>query len=151
MTTVEQHRQKLANRLGDPRRLTFPDGWKLSSSWRRAQAAPSTVGPANAAEFDVLLGYENKDGFGKHRVLFTIYEGDLVAECRCDGYRFRDWCAHVAVLWWRWSQQNLAVTDLDTGRNHLSPPWWLSIEDHEHGRSDVETSQPVAADGGEQQ
>jgi len=57
MTRVEEQREQIANRLGEPDRLQFPSEWTLSSSWRRAQAAPSTVGAVNAAEFDVLLGY----------------------------------------------------------------------------------------------
>ncbi len=147
-TSVEEHREQIANRLGEPDRLQFPSGWTLSSSWRRAQAAPSKVGPANPAEFDVLLGYEDKKGLAKHRVLFAIYDGDVVAECECDGHRFRGWCAHVALLWWRWSRDDLAVTDLETGRTHLSPPWWLSIDDAEHDRVKTEPEQAVAADGG---
>jgi len=147
-TSVEEHRKQIANRLGEPDQLRFPSGWAMSSSWRRAQAAPSQVGAANPAEFDVLLGYVDDDGLAKHRVLFALYEGDLVAECECDGYRFRGWCAHVALLWWKWSREDLAVTDLDVGRTHLSPPWWLSIDDAERDRVDAEPDQPVAADGG---
>ena len=97
-TRVDEVREQIANRLGDPDRLRFPDGWTTSSSWKRAQAAPSNVGPVNPAEFDVLLGYIDEDGLAKHRVLFALYEGDLVAECECDGHRFRSWCAHVALL-----------------------------------------------------
>ena len=147
-THVEEQREQIANRLGEPDRIQFPSGWTLSSSWRRAQAAPSTIGAVNPAEFDVLLGYEDSDDLARHRVLFALYEGDLVAECDCDGHRFRSWCAHVALLWWRWSREDLAVTDIDTGRTYMSPPWWLSVDDVEADRPDAETSQPVAADGG---
>ena len=147
-TAVDEQREQIANRLGEPDRLQFPSGWKTSSSWHRAQAAPSHVGPVNPAEFDVLLGYVDEDGLAKHRVLFALYEGDLVAECHCDGHRFRDWCAHVALLWWRWSRDDLAVTDLDTGRTYTSPPWWLSVDDVEADRVDTDTEHPVAADGG---
>ena len=147
-TSVEEHREQIANRLGDPERLRFPSGWAMSSSWRRAQSAPSNVGPVNPAEFDVLLGYVDEDGLSKHRVLFAVYEGELVAECECDGHRFRGWCAHVALLWWKWSREQLAVTDLDTGETYLSPPWWFSVDDVEADRAEADTSQPVAADGG---
>ena len=147
--SVEEQREQIANRLGEPDRLQFPSGWTLSSSWRRAQAAPSAVGPVNPAEFDVLLGYVDDDGLAKHRVLFAIYGGNVVAECGCDGHRFRDWCAHVALLWWQWSRDDLAVTDLDTGRTYTSPPWWLSVDDVEHDRVDAGTSRPALADGGE--
>jgi len=81
-TAVEEHREQIANRLGEPDRLQFPSGWAMSSSWRRAQTAPSQVGAASPAEFDVLLGYVD-DG-AKHRVLFALYEGELAAECECD-------------------------------------------------------------------
>ena len=147
-TSVEEQREQIANRLGDPSVFRFPSGWTTSSSWRRAQAAPSTVGPVNPAEFDVLLGYVDEDTISKYRVLFALCEGELVAECECDGHRFRDWCAHVALLWWKWSRGDLGVTDLDTGRTHLSPPWWLSIDDAERDRAEAELEQPVAADGG---
>ena len=147
-TRVEELREQIANRLGEPDRLQFPSGWTTSSSWKRAQSAPSNVGPVNPAEFDVLLGYVDEDGLSKHRVLFALYEGELVAECECDGHRFRDWCAHVALLWWKWSRDDLGVTDLDTGRVHVSPPWWLSIDDAERDRVDAEHDEPVAADGG---
>lgn len=134
---------------GDPPRLTFPEGWKLSGSWHRAQASPAHCGPVNAAEFDLLLGYPDRDGFGgRHRVLFAIYEGDLRAECDCDAYTFDGWCAHVAYLWWRWVRGNLGVVDLDTDRTHMAPPWWLSVQDAD-ARPERADSQPTAAaDGG---
>ncbi|OYR60435.1 hypothetical protein DJ80_15415, partial [Halorubrum ezzemoulense] len=95
-TRVEELREQIANRLGEPDRFQFPSGWTTSTSWRRAQAAPSQVGSVNPAEFDVLLGREDDENdFSKHRVLFAVYEGDLVAECDCDGHHFRGWCAHV--------------------------------------------------------
>jgi len=147
-TAVEEHREQIANRLGEPDRLQFPSGWTMSSSWQRAQAVPSAVGPVNPAEFDVLLSYVDEDGLSKHRVLFALYEGQLRAECECDGYSFRGWCAHVALLWWKWSRDNLAVTDLDASRVHTSPPWWLSVDDVERDRVDAEPDQPVADDGG---
>ena len=68
---------------------------------------------------------------GKHDVIdikHAIYDGDLVAECDCRGYKFDDWCAHVAACWWQWAALgDLAVTDLATGRTYLSPPWWLDV------------------------
>jgi hypothetical protein len=30
-------------------------------------------------------------------------------------------------------RSNLAVTDLNSGQTHLSPPWWLSVPDREVG------------------
>ena len=149
MTRVAEQREQIANRLGEPERLQFPSEWTLSSSWHRAQAAPSTVRAVNPAEFDVLLGYVDDDGLAKHRVLFAIYNGDLIAECSCEGYRFNDWCAHVALLWWKWSRSEISVTDLDTGSSYTAPPWWLSIDDADAGGPDVEPSRALAADGGE--
>ena len=148
-TRVEEVREKIANRLGGPDQLRFPSEWTKSSSWKRAQAAPSNVGPVNPAEFDVLLGYVDEGGLSKHRVLFALYEGDLVAECECDGYRFRGGCAHVALLWWNWSREQLAVTNLDTGRTYLSPPWWWRRGGVESQTElPVSNDRPVAADGG---
>jgi hypothetical protein len=147
-TRVEDVRERIENRLGEPPAFRFPSGWTTSTSWRRAQAAPSNVGAVNPAEFDVLLGYVNEDGLSKHRVLFALYEGELVAECECDGHRFCGWCAHVALLWWKWSRDDVGVTDLDTGRTHFSPPWWLSIDDAERDRMDADHGEPVAADRG---
>ena len=149
-TNVEEHREKIANRLGDPERLRFPSGWTTSTSWKRAQAAPSNVGSANPAEFDVLLGYtDDRDDITHHRVLFALYDGDLVAECECDGWSFRGWCAHVALLWWRWSRDQLGVTNLDTGRTYLSPPWWFDFSGAEAQVELPATDHLVVTDGGE--
>jgi hypothetical protein len=149
MTTVEEQRRALERQLGEPERLTFPEGWTTSGSWERAQRAPAYTGPANPAEFDVLLGYVDRAGFGEtRRVLFTIYGGDLRAECSCDGYAFRSWCAHVAHLWWRWVRSDLGVVDLGTGRTHLSPPAWLTVEDRTEQLGASERGQATATDGG---
>lgn len=115
--------------LGDPPELRFPQDWTLSGAWQRAQTASSHVGPSNEAYFDVLLSRENGDWGDKHRVLFALKDGRLRAECDCKAWTHRGWCAHVAHLWWRWVREDLAVTDLDADRTHLSPPWWLSIDD----------------------
>jgi len=132
--SVERVPSSVLNRVGEPPRLRFPEGWTLSTSWKRAQAAPAECGPANAAEFDVLMGYtDGRDDLAHHRVLFAILNGSLRAECPCDGYAYRGFCAHVAHLWWRWVRSDIAVTDLDNGRTHLSPPWWLSVPDREAG------------------
>jgi DNA-binding CsgD family transcriptional regulator len=64
-----------------------------------------------------------------HRVTFALKDGEVIAECPCDGFRYRGWCAHVAVLWWRWAGRcNLSVTDLDTRHKYCSPPWWMNVE-----------------------
>lgn len=132
--SVEKVRATVENRVGEPPRLTFPEDWTNSTSWKRAQAAPAECGPANAAEFDVLMGYtDGRDDLAHHRVLFVLLDGSLRAECPCNGYSYRGFCAHVAYLWWRWVRSDLAVTDLDSGKTHLSPPWWLSVPDRDRG------------------
>ena len=114
---------QIDRRLGEPPVLTFPDGWTLSKSWQRAQTAGDLGGPVNPAERTVLLD----DGGDPHTVLFAISDGKLRAECDCSGYSYRSWCAHVASCWWRWVRGEISVTDLDTERTHLTPPWWLSV------------------------
>lgn len=32
----------------------------------------------------------------------------LRAECGCRGWVHREWCAHVASLWWRWVRGRVA-------------------------------------------
>ena len=122
----------LEDRLGPPPRLVFPEQWTLSGAWKRAQAAEAYLGPTeDRAHFDVLLGRKDGDMGDKHRVLFAIHNGALCAECDCTAWTYREWCAHVAVLWWRWIRERIAVTDLDAEETHLSPPWWLSIPEED--------------------
>jgi len=127
-TRVDETREKIARSLGDPDRLRFPAGWTTSRSWRRAVAEPGSVAPRNPAEWIVRLG----DG-DRHTVMLAIYEGDIVTQCDCRGYRSRAFCAHVARLWRRWTLGDLGVSDLDTGRTHLLPPAWIRVEDAEAG------------------
>jgi DNA-binding CsgD family transcriptional regulator len=69
-----------------------------------------------------------------HRVTFAIKDGDVIADCPCDGFKYRGWCAHVAFLWWRWAGKcNLAVTDLDTRHKYCSPPWWIAVDSGREG------------------
>ncbi|WP_435318463.1 hypothetical protein [Haloarchaeobius sp. TZWSO28] len=126
---LDKHRETIENRLHvGP--LRFPDDWTMTGSWQRAQAAPAECGPINASQFDVLIGYTDSDELGeRHRVTFAIHGGQLVADCDCEAWKWRDWCAHVAHLWWRWSRERLVVTDLDTGRNHRTPPVWLNVDE----------------------
>jgi len=65
-----------------------------------------------------------------------------------DGHRFRDWCTHVVRLRWRWSREDLAVADPDTGRTDTSPRWWYSNDDTETDRRPFDGKQLVSADGG---
>ena len=112
----------LADRLDEPAVFTPPEGWSLTTSWTRAQTEADRGGPLDAAYRVVLLdGSETQ-----RRVLWAIYQGELRAECSCPAWQYHDhWCAHVASLWWRWSQGRIDVVDLDTGQRHSHPPAWL--------------------------
>ena len=134
MALAEAERDPLAEsiglldrRVGGLPELHFPRGWTLSGSWERAQREQDKGGPLTPAERMVWLS----DSEAPRRVLWCIRDGRIRAECSCEAYQFRGWCAHLASCWWRWCRSDLAVTDLDTGRSHLHPPWWLSIEDEE--------------------
>lgn len=100
--SVEKVHADVQNRVGKPPKFRFPEGCTNSTSWKRAQAAPAECGPANAAEFDLLMGYTDSNDLVHHRVLFALLDGSLRAECPCDGYAYRGFCAHVAYVWWRW-------------------------------------------------
>ncbi|MHB9287375.1 SWIM zinc finger family protein [Halobacteriales archaeon Cl-PHB] len=110
--------------------LTFPEGWTLSGSWQRAQTARSRVSSYNAAEWNVVLGHpgSNQPG-GFHRVLFAVESGDVLADCNCRSYEYRDWCAHVAHLWWLWATGYLVVTDLNDGTQYGTPPEWVTVRE----------------------
>lgn len=129
-TSVQDARDQLDRRIGGSPRLVLPEKFTFTNSWKRAQAAREVeIGPAeDAAHFDVCLGYADSHELGdRHRVLFCVENGALRAECSCKAWTFRDWCAHVAVLWWRWSRGRSGVTNLDTGEVLLERPWWLFV------------------------
>ena len=109
--------------LGGPDALMLPADWTLTTSLRRAQTADAMVNPVTDAEFMVRL-----DDGGVHRVTFAVDGGELVADCDCQGWTHRDWCAHVAHLWWRWSRGRLVVHDLDADRPREMPPAWLTVD-----------------------
>jgi len=128
--SVEEVADGLDRRLGSPPTLTFPDDWELSRSWYRAQKASANVGSHNPAEWGMVLGHpDSVEPGGYHRLLFAVYQGELVAECDCDGWRYRGWCAHVAHLWWRWVRGRLVVVDLDTDQRYPDPPCWLTVDE----------------------
>jgi len=127
---VEQTARRLERRLGGPPRLVFPEDWYMSTSWQRAQLEDDHGGPLNPAERHVLLD----DSATAHRVLFAIKNGEIIAECDCQGWSYRNWCAHVASCWWRWARGEISVVDLNTERTHVYPPAWLTIEDREVDR-----------------
>ncbi|WP_199242170.1 hypothetical protein [Halorubrum sp. SD626R] len=141
---IDRQRSRLDRRLDEPDRLRFPDGWTMSTSWQRAQAADGVVGSTNPAEWDVLLGSGDC-----HRVLFAVYDGHPRAECDCDGWQYHDWCAHVARLWWRWVRGDLVVADLDTGARYTTPPEWIRVDDADAPDPTAEpAADAVRADGG---
>jgi hypothetical protein len=112
-------------RLGEPREFRFPADWTRSTSWRRAQSEPVDLfGPSNPIEWKIK--FQNGS---LHRVEFFIYEGRLRAGCDC-GCR-RPFCAHAALLWWKWVRRDLAVVDVDADRTYLSPPPWIRVPDRE--------------------
>lgn len=128
--SVEDVAEGLNRRLTALPTLTFPEDWTLTDSWHRAQRASANVGTHNPAEWGMVLGHpDSVDPGGYHRLLFAVFRGQLVAECDCDGYRYRGWCAHVAWMWWAWVRSRVVVADLDTGRRYESPPWWLTVEE----------------------
>ena len=146
---VEKARRALDKRLAPPT-MTFPDDWTMSSSWQRAQLAPAKCEPTGPAAFRVLMGYIDHDGHGdEHEVTFAIHDGQLVVEGSCAAFKHRHWCAHVALLWLKWTRDDLCVTDLDTRRVHTAPPWWLRVDDHD-APTPTSASRGVArTDGGE--
>jgi DNA-binding CsgD family transcriptional regulator len=86
----------------------------------------------------------------RHRVLFALHDRRLAAECDCEAHRWDGWCAHLALLWWRWVRGKIAVTDLDDGREWLTPPEWLSVTDETHPDTAAEP-RPARTDGGDSQ
>jgi len=113
--------------------LEFPDDWTTSRSWERAQTESDTGAPINDAERVVWL----EEG-EPHRMAFFLNGRTPRARCSCDGWHYRDWCAHVASCWWRWIQGDLSVSHVQTGRDYQSPPAWLALEDS-HDRLDALT------------
>ena len=149
-TEHERAARRLRKAIPGPEPIRFPDGWQTSGSWHRAQASPSHASPNGPAEFSVLLGHPNTNELGdRHRVTFAILDGELVTRCDCDGYEYRGWCAHVAHLWWRWSQRDLSVVDLNTGRTWTSVPSWLHVDDRDVDQDRSLSRLHVAADGGD--
>lgn len=114
----------LDDRLGQPESLRFPDDWTLSTSWQRAQTERDEGGPVNDAERMVFL----EDSEYPHRVTFALSGRSLRAECDCDSYHYRGWCAHLASCWWQWVRGRIEVTHLDTGRTYDMPPSWIRFQ-----------------------
>jgi len=103
--------------------LEFPDEWTYSTSWQRAQTEADQGGPINATERVVWLA----DG-DPHRVVFVLDGATLRARCSCDGWHYREFCAHVASCWWRWVRGEIAVTHQQTGREYRLPPDWVRLD-----------------------
>ncbi|WP_245683181.1 SWIM zinc finger family protein [Halovenus aranensis] len=115
-------------RIGEPPTLRFPDGFEYTESWKRAQTESDQGGPINDAERMVYLEESSKP----HRVVFVLDGARLRADCGCAGYHHRQWCAHVASLWWQWVRGRIQVTHRQTGREHEMPPCWLRFGDERH-------------------
>jgi len=104
--------------------IAFPGEWTLSESWQRAQTEADKHGSwINDAERMVWL--EGSDQ--PHRVTFVLVGRALQVDCCCDGYYYRDWCAHVAKLWWQWIRGRLTVKHARTDREYQMPPDWLRV------------------------
>jgi len=112
--------------IGTPDALRFPEGYITSSSWQRAQTEELEAIHINDHEIMARLG----DG-SYHRTIFHVSEGTLIGRCTCKGFVYRDWCAHVAALWWSWCAGSLIVRDVDAGQVLVWPPAWLSVDDRE--------------------
>jgi len=123
-TTTPESTAFETDTLAEPPVFSTPLDWTLSTSWQRAQTERERGGWVNPAERMVFLENSNHP----HRVLFALRDRTLRARCSCAGHRHRDWCAHVAHLWWRWTTGRLVVRHLDTGRDYQEPPSWLLID-----------------------
>jgi hypothetical protein len=140
------------DRLGEPSTLEFPEGWTLSESWERAQTERDEGGPINDAERMVYLEESSKP----HRVVFVLDAARLRAECSCKGWQHRQWCAHVASLWWRWCLGEIVVTHRQSGREYQTPPQWLRFgerhdvrEEHLEGLTSAELDAYLTCDLGD--
>jgi hypothetical protein len=143
--TAEPPEGPLPQRIGglprfDPRESV--DDFTMTKSWRRAQQAVDTGGRINKAERMVSLS--DTDGF--HRVVWTLSGASLRAECECKGYKYRDWCAHLASLWWRWVRGRIEVTHLETGKSYQTPPSWLRFDRQKHDENELEDLTPAELD-----
>ncbi|WP_436934996.1 SWIM zinc finger family protein [Halovenus marina] len=124
----------LAKRVGTPPAFEIPDTvdgkpWTLSTSWYRAVAEDADVSPVRDAEW--MVSMETSEDY--HRLVFVLDQATLRAECSCAGWTHRDWCPHVATLWWRWVRGQLQVTHYQTGHEYETPPEW-----YQHGERDVQ-------------
>jgi DNA-binding CsgD family transcriptional regulator len=92
---------------------------------RKTDRSPGTVGNLLRRARDKF--HDRDRSF--HRVTFALKDGEVIADCPCDGFHYRGWCAHVAVLWWRWAGNcNLAVTDLDGRYKYDRFQDWMSVD-----------------------
>jgi hypothetical protein len=130
--------ETLDGRISGELGLRFPEDWTLSSSWQRAQTERDRGGPMNDAQRVVWL----TDSDTPHRVVWALEAASLRAECTCQGYRYNDFCAHLASLWWRWVRGRVTVTHLDTGRDYQFPPEWLHVQDADHETPDCTDPDP---------
>jgi len=122
MSTIEQttHEFDSSDETPIAPPLEFPEEWTYSTSWERAQSEADQGGPITDAERVVWL-----EGGDPHRVVWVLDGATLRARCSCDGWRYREFCAHVASCWWRWVRGEIAVMHQQTGREYRTPPEWL--------------------------
>jgi hypothetical protein len=110
------------NRIGEPPILEFPDGWTSSTSWNRANRERDHGGPGEHPHVRFVFLEDSSD---PRRVVFVLDGCRIRAECPCDGFHYRGWCAHVASLWWQWCRGRILVRHMQSGRDHRLPPGWI--------------------------
>jgi hypothetical protein len=115
--------------------LRFPEDYTLSESWQRAQCEHDKGSAISRSGIERIVWLDNGD---PHRVAFIVSGECLRAECSCDGYRYRDFCAHLASLWWRWVRGEVVVPHQQLDRRFTEPPCWLHVDDENH-----ETAEPA--------
>jgi len=126
--------------------LRFPEDWTLSESWQRAQTERDRGSAIRQHGIERIVWLEDGD---PHRVTFVVSGECLRAECSCDGYRYRDICAHLLSLWWRWVRGEIVVPHQQLDRQFTEPPCWLHVEDETHDTREpakLETSGLTAAE-----